>query len=339
MIHLFERDCSVQRRHQKVVELAPAPNLDPALRERICADAVAFARAIGYVNAGTVEFLLDGRGSHVFIEMNPRIQVEHTVTEEVTDVDLVQSPAADRGGGDARRSGPGAGGRSCCAGRRCSAGSPPRTRRTASAPTPAGSPPTARPAAPASGWTAASALGAEVGAHFDSMLVKLTCRGRDFDIAVARARRAVAEFRIRGVATNIPFLQALLDDPDFRAGRVTTSFIDERPQLLTARSSADRGTKLLTYLADVTVNQPHGERPTTVDPAEKLPPVDLAQPPPDGSRQRLLALGPEGFAGELRAQTALAVTDTTFRDAHQSLLATRVRTKDLLAVARARRAR
>ena len=178
-----------------------------------------------------------------------------------------------------------------------------------------------------------TSVGAEVSAYFDSMLVKLTCRGRDFETAVARARRAVTEFRIRGVSTNIPFLQAVLDDPDFKAGRVTTSFIEERPQLLTLRSSADRGTKILTYLADVTVNKPHGERPSAVYPRDKLPQIDLSTPPPDGSRQKLLALGPEGFAKALREQKALAVTETTFRDAHQSLLATRVRTSGLLDVA------
>src|SRR5690606_15893676 len=169
-------------------------------------------------------------------------------------------------------------------------------------------------------------LGAEIGAYFDSMLVKLTCRGRDFPAAAARARRALAEFRIRGVTTNIPFLLAVLDDTDFRAGKVTTSFIDERPQLLDLRRSADRGTKILEYLADVTVNKPHGERPTAVYPHDKLPAIDLSVPPPDGSRQRLLTLGPEGFARALREQDAVAVTDTTFRDGHQSLPATRVRT-------------
>src|SRR5919107_1434098 len=174
--------------------------------------------------------------------------------------------------------------------------------------------------------------GAEISGHFDSMLTKLTCRGRDFTTAVERARRAVAEFRIRGVATNIPFLQAVLDDPDFRAGRVTTAFIEEHPHLLTARSSADRGTRLLNYLADVTVNQPHGPAPVSVNPISKLPDIDLTQPPPDGSRQALLATGPERFARALREQHPVAVTDTTFRDAHQSLLATRVRTRDLLAV-------
>ncbi|MBJ7289633.1 pyruvate carboxylase, partial [Williamsia sp.] len=176
-------------------------------------------------------------------------------------------------------------------------------------------------------------LGAEVSAYFDSMLVKLTCRGRTFDMAVARARRALAEFRIRGVSTNIPFLQGVLDDADFRAGKVTTSFIEDRPQLLTAHASGDRGTKILTYLADVTVNKPHGERPSSVYPRDKLPEIDLTVAPPAGSKQRLTQLGPEGFARALREQSALAVTDTTFRDAHQSLLATRVRTSGLLGVA------
>ena len=232
------------------------------LRDRMCADAVRFAREIGYRNAGTVEFLLDPAGNYVFIEMNPRIQVEHTVTEEITDVDLVQSQMRIAVGRDARRPRPLPGGRSSSAAPPCSAGSPPRTPPTASAPTPARSRPTAPPAAPGvriDGGT--TYTGAEVSAHFDSMLAKLTCRGRDFDKAVERARRAVAEFRIRGVSTNIAFLQAVLDDPDFAAGRVTTSFIEDHPQLLSARASGDRGTKLLTYLADVTVNQPHGAGP------------------------------------------------------------------------------
>ena len=165
------------------------------------------------------------------------------------------------------------------------------------------------------------------------MLVKLTCYGHDFPNAVRRARRAIAEFRIRGVSTNLPFLAAVLADPDFQAGRVTTSFIDERPELLHARQPADRGSRLLSYLADVTVNQPHGPRPAVVEPVDKLPRCDLSIPAPDGSRQLLRELGPERFAARLRAQESVAVTDTTFRDAHQSLLATRVRTRDLLAVA------
>ncbi|CAN5329960.1 hypothetical protein BH11ACT3_BH11ACT3_17490 [soil metagenome] len=168
--------------------------------------------------------------------------------------------------------------------------------------------------------------------HFDSMLVKMTCRGRDFASAVRRARRGLAEFRLRGVTTNIPFLQAVLDDPDFVAGDLSTSFIEERPWLVRGHQSKDRGTKILNWLADVTVNQPNGAGEGALDPAVKLPAIDLEAPAPSGSRQRLLELGPVGFAAALRAQTPLAVTETTFRDAHQSLLATRVRTKDLVAV-------
>ena len=156
---------------------------------------------------------------------------------------------------------------------------------------------------------------------------------RDFATAVRRSRRALAEFRIRGVSTNIPFLQSLLDQPDFVAGRLSTSFIDERPELLTSRTPADRGTKLLTYLAEVTVNQPYGPQRTTLSPRSKLPAVDLDTPPQPGARDLLIRVGPEKFAASLRQQEAVAVTDTTFRDAHQSLLATRVRTRDLLHVA------
>ncbi|MCX2714818.1 pyruvate carboxylase [Mycolicibacterium sp. J2] len=332
VMHLFERDCSVQRRHQKVIELAPAPNLDPAVRAKICADAVAFARQIDYTCAGTIEFLLDERGRHVFIECNPRIQVEHTVTEEITDVDLVSSQlriAAGQTLDDLGLS------QDSVAIR----GAAMQCRITTEDPANGFRPDTGRITAYRSPGGAGIRLdggthtGAEISAHFDSMLVKLTCQGRDFGIAVARARRALAEFRIRGVSTNIPFLQAVLDDPDFRAGRVTTSFIDDRPQLLTAHTPADRGTKILNYLADVTVNKPHGERRSAVYPQDKLPDIDLSVRPPDGSKQKLTELGPTGFADWLRDSPALGVTDTTFRDAHQSLLATRVRSSGLLRVA------
>jgi pyruvate carboxylase len=332
VIHLFERDCSVQRRHQKVIELAPAPNLNSVLRERICADAVAFARKIGYSCAGTVEFLLDERGTHVFIEMNPRIQVEHTVTEEITDVDLVSSQLRIAAGESLHDLG-------LSQDSVVAHGAALQCRITTEDPANGFRPDTGRitayrtPGGAGIRLDGGTHLGAEVSAHFDSMLVKLTCRGRDFATAVRRARRGVAEFRIRGVSTNIPFLQAVLDDPDFIAGRVTTSFIDERPELLTARSSADRGTKILTYLADVTVNKPHGERPSTAYPHDKLPDIDLSSPPPAGSKQKLVELGPSGFAQWLRDSRALAVTDTTFRDAHQSLLATRIRSNGLLMVA------
>ncbi len=332
VMHLFERDCSVQRRHQKVIELAPAPNLDPELRERICADAVALARQIGYSCAGTMEFLLDERGHHVFIECNPRIQVEHTVTEEITDVDLVGSQLRIAAGETLDDLG-------LSQDSLVIRGAAMQCRITTEDPANGFRPDTGRITAYRSPGGAGVRLdggtnvGAEVLAHFDSMLVKLTCRGRDFSTAVSRARRALAEFRIRGVSTNIPFLQAVIEDPDFRAGRVNTSFIDDRPQLLTAHTPADRGTKILNYLADVTVNKPNGERPSAVYPQDKLPALDLSTVPAAGSKQRLIELGPEGFAAWMRDSKALGVTDTTFRDAHQSLLATRLRSTGLLKVA------
>ena len=331
VIHLYERDCSVQRRHQKVVELAPAPNLDPDLRDRICAHAVAFARAIGYVNAGTVEFLLDPKtGRYVFIEMNPRIQVEHTVTEEVTDVDLVSSQLRIASGetladlGLSQESVRIRGAALQC-------------RITTEDPANGFRPDTGKITAYRAPGGAGIRLdggtvfdGAVIGAHFDSMLVKLTCRGRDLETAVRRARRALAEFRIRGVNTNIAFLEGLVSDPDFLAGNVTTSFIEERPGLLDTPTPADRGSKILSYVAHITVNKPYGEHRPGIHPRDKLPALDLETPPPAGALQRLRELGPEAFAAQLRAQQPVAVTDTTFRDAHQSLLATRVRTRDLL---------
>ena len=336
-VHLFERDCSIQRRHQKVLEIAPAPNLSDEIRQRLYADAIAFARSIGYVNAGTVEFLLDtvgGRaGQHVFIEMNPRIQVEHTVTEEVTDVDIVQSQIRIAAGESLAELG-------LSQDKIQLRGVALQCRITTEDPTAGFRPDTGKITTYRSPGGAGIRMdggtinpGAQISPHFDSMLVKLTCRGRDYAAAVTRSKRALAEFRIRGVSTNISFLQAVLDDPDFAAGNLSTSFIDERPELFRGPTSKDRGTKILSWLADVTVNQPNGAQIATVNPSEKLPMIDISEPAPAGSRQRLQLLGPKGFAEALRTQTALAVTDTTFRDAHQSLLATRVRTKDLLAVA------
>ncbi len=335
-VHLFERDCSVQRRHQKVIEIAPAPNLDESIRQAMYRDAIAFAKSIGYVNAGTVEFLLDTagerKGQHVFIEMNPRIQVEHTVTEEVTDVDLVQSQMRIAFGQSLAELGlqqenlhlRGAALQCRITTEDPAAGFRPDTGKITTYRSPGGA------GIRLDGGTVAA--GAQISPHFDSMLVKMTCRGRDFASAVQRARRGLAEFRLRGVTTNIPFLQAVLDDPDFIAGDLSTAFIEERPWLVTGRQSKDRGTKALSWLAEVTVNQPNGAGMGVISPSLKLPEVDLSVAAPAGSRQRLLAVGPTAFAAELRAQTALAVTDTTFRDAHQSLLATRVRTRDLVAV-------
>ncbi|MGI9083876.1 MAG: pyruvate carboxylase [Aeromicrobium sp.] len=339
LVHLHERDCSVQRRHQKVVEIAPAPHLDEAVRRQICDDAVRFATAIGYSCAGTVEFLLGADGRHVFIEMNPRIQVEHTVTEEITGVDLVQAQMRIASGerladlGLAQQSAITAIGAALQC--RITTEDPgnefrPDTGQITTYRSPGG------PGVRLDGGT--TYTGAEISAHFDSLLSKLTCRGPDLPTAVTRARRALGEFRVGGVATNIGFLKSLLSHPDFVSAMsggspVTTTFIDEHPELLTAQPPAEEAEKLLGYLADVTVNRPNGSAPVSIDPRSKLPDVDLDVAPPDGSRQRLLDLGPEGWARALRESDTIGVTDTTFRDAHQSLLATRVRTRDLLEAA------
>jgi len=337
VVHLFERDCSVQRRNQKVVEIAPAPLIDEDLRQKLYRDAVAFAKEIGYKNAGTVEFLIDtvgaNAGKHVFIEMNPRIQVEHTVTEEITDIDLVQSQMRIAAGETLDQLGlsqdkiarHGFAIQCRITTEDPAAGFRPDTGKITTYRSPGGA------GIRLDGGTATT--GSEVSPHFDSLLVKLITRGATFDAAVVRARRALAEFRIRGVSTNIAFLQAVLNDPTFASGDLSTSFIDERPELFTAKQSQDRGTKILQWLAEVTVNQPWGARGGHISPALKLPAISVTEAAPAGSRQRLLELGPAAFAKALRAQTPVAITDTTFRDAHQSLLATRVRGRDLVQVA------
>lgn len=332
VVHLYERDCSVQRRHQKVVEVAPAPALDPDLRDEICASAVTFGDHIGYVNAGTVEFLVDRDGSFVFIEMNPRVQVEHTVTEETTDIDIVRSQIQIASGSTLTDLG-------LVQDRIYQRGAALQCRITTEDPSNGFRPDTGRILAYRDPGGAGIRLdggggyqGAEVTPYFDSMLTKLTCRGATFDVALSRARRALAEFRVRGPVTNIGFLQALLQSEDFAVGGVTTSFIDERPYLTEGVASPDRATKLLRWLGEVTVNQPHGVSPAKENPTTKLP--SLPEQRPNGSKQRLDELGPAGFAAWMRAESSLLVTDTTLRDAHQSILATRVRTIDLVEGAR-----
>ncbi len=333
VIHLFERDCSVQRRHQKVIELAPAPSLDRELRDAICADAVRFAREIGYVNAGTVEFLVDvERGEYVFIEMNPRIQVEHTVTEETTGVDLVRSQLLIAGGATLPELG-------LSQASIHQHGFALQCRITTEDPADNFRPDTGRISAYRAPGGAGIRLdegsayvGAEVPPYYDSLLLKLTARAEDFATAIARAHRAVDEVRVRGVATNQAFLSAVLDDPDFRAGHTYTTFVDERPWLTRVEGHGDRASKLLRRLAEVTVNRPHGPVPAVTEPRRKLPALPPGEPPP-GSRQRLRELGPEGFARWLREQEAVQLTDTTLRDAHQSLLATRMRTFDMVTAA------
>ena len=330
VIHLFERDCSLQRRHQKVVEIAPAQHISPKLRDRICNDAVRFSKEIGYVGAGTVEFLVDEAGNYVFIEMNPRIQVEHTVTEEITGVDLVKSQMRIAAGASLEEIG-------------LSQesvhihGVALQCRITTEDPANGFRPDTGiitayrSPGGAGVRLDGAAQLGGEITAHFDSMLVKMTCRGSDFDNTVVRAQRALAEFVISGVATNVGFLRALLREPDFLAKRISTSFIADHPWLLAAPPADDEQGRILDYLADVTVNRPHGLPPQVGFASEKLPKLGSLR---RGSRDLLRDLGPQKFADQLRRQSALAVTDTTFRDAHQSLLATRVRSAALVDAAR-----
>ncbi|MDO4760992.1 MAG: pyruvate carboxylase [Corynebacterium sp.] len=330
VIHLFERDCSLQRRHQKVVEIAPAQHLDPQLREQICNDAVKFCKEIGYTGAGTVEFLVDEQGNYVFIEMNPRIQVEHTVTEEVTGVDLVKAQMQIAAGATLKELG-------LTQESIHTEGAALQCRITTEDPNNGFRPDTGvvtayrSPGGAGVRLDGAAQLGGEITAHFDSMLVKMTCRGADFATAVSRAQRALAEFTVSGVSTNIGFLRALLREPDFTSKRVATSFIADHPWLLSAPPADDEAGRILDYLADVTVNRPHGAPPAVGAAVDKLPALGKLR---RGSRDMLRDLGPVEFAKSLRRQSALAVTDTTFRDAHQSLLATRVRSSALVDAAR-----
>ncbi len=332
VVHLYERDCSVQRRHQKVVEIAPAQHITEEQRERICADAVAFCKEINYEGAGTVEFLVDEQGNHVFIEMNPRVQVEHTVTEEVTGIDIVKNQMY------------------IAAGAKLEdlhltqdlievTGAALQCRITTEDPKNGFRPDAGTitgyrsPGGAGVRLDGSVAVGTTITPNFDSLLVKMTCRGRNFQVAVDRALRALNEFTVDGVSTNIGFLRALLSEPEFRHERINTGFIADHPNLLDAPSAADDAGKILNYLANVTVNKPNGPRPTNIQPSKKLPKADYGELP-RGSRDELLELGPKKWAEKLRNQTALGVTETTFRDAHQSLLATRVRTNTLVAAAK-----
>lgn len=335
VVHLFERDCSIQRRHQKVLEIAPAPGLDPALRRELCDTAVRFARHIGYENAGTVEFLLAG-GSFYFIEMNPRIQVEHTVTEEVTGIDLVQSQIRIARGERLAEIG-------IIASELETRGFAIQCRITTENPENRFLPDFGQlisyrsPGGLGVRLDAGSAFaGALITPYYDSLLVKLTTKGRSLEEAASRTLRALGEFRVRGVETNIRFLENVLRHGVFLDGGCTTAFIDGTPELLHFPPRRDRGTRLLQYVAEVTVNGRPGVPRSTPDPerSEPEPPShDREAPPPDGTKQILDRLGPEKFMEWIRGQERVLVTDTTFRDAHQSLLATRMRTHDMLAVA------
>ncbi|MGA2583968.1 MAG: pyruvate carboxylase [Tepidisphaeraceae bacterium] len=341
LVHLWERDCSVQRRHQKVVEVAPSINLPRELRVEICEAARRLCAGANYRNAGTVEFLLDlDKHEFFFIEVNPRVQVEHTVTEVVTGFDIVKSQILIAQGHKLH--------------------DPPinippqeeieprgyamQCRITTEDPEnhfipDYGRLTTYRSAAGfgirLDGGTAFG--GAVITPYFDSLLVKVIASGNSFDEAIHRMERSLSEFRIRGVKTNIPFLENLIRHPTFVAGDATTTFIDSTPELFRFRAKRDRATKILSYLGDVIING-RSDVKGKIDPKRHfvdppIPDFKRGVPPTPGTRDLLLKLGPEKFAEWVRKQKRLMFTDTTFRDAHQSLLATRVRTFDLLAIA------
>jgi len=340
VMHLHERDCSVQRRHQKVIEVAPSYGLADGVVRELCDAASRMAQEIRYDNAGTIEFLYDlDRHEWFFIEMNPRIQVEHTVTEQITGIDLVQSQILIAQGHslNSRELGLPA------------QGQVPRNgyaiqcRVTTEDPGNKFMPDYGKILAYRSSGGFGLRLdggmgysGAVITPFYDSLLVKVISSGQTFDLACQRADRALREFRIRGVKTNIPFLENVIAHADFRAGLATTTLIDTTPDLFTFIPRRDRATKVLNFIGNVIVNgNPHAKGfvpPRPLTPA-RLPPWDPRQAPPEGTRNLLLQLGPKGFAEWTLKQKRLLLTDTTLRDAHQSLLATRVRTYDMLAPA------
>jgi pyruvate carboxylase len=340
VLHLHERDCSVQRRHQKVVEIAPSVGLDEKVRRELCEAAVRMAREVKYDNAGTIEFLYDlDRNEWFFIEMNPRIQVEHTVTEVITGIDLVRSQILVAQGyslfapqldlppqENIQRSGFAV-----------------QCRITTEDPENKFTPDygkilTYRSAA-GFGIRLDGGMGdagSVITPFYDSLLVKVTASGRTLPLALQRMDRALREFRIRGVKTNIPFLENVIANETFRSGLATTTLIDTTPELLSFKPRRDRATKLLNLLGDIIVNgNPQAkDRPVKTQPSVIVPPkCDGKEEPAAGTRQILLEKGARKFAEWTLKQKRLLITDTTFRDAHQSLLATRVRTYDMLLVA------
>jgi len=337
IIHLFERDCSIQRRHQKLVEVAPCTSITEELRQRICEAAVQLMKDVEYVNAGTVEFLVSGNDFY-FIEVNPRVQVEHTITEMITGIDIVQTQILIAQGNSLHNE---------------KVGIPlqndiPRigfaiqARVTTEDPLNNFMPDTGKIMAYRSGGgfgvrldTGNSFQGAVITPYYDSLLVKVTTHALTFEGAVAKLNRNLKEFRIRGIKTNIPFLENVMQHKDFLSGEYNTSFVDSSPELFVFAKRRDRGTKLLNYIGNVTVNGFPGisssEKPAFEDVI--IPNVSDIQIADKGTKQLLDELGPDEFSKWLKNQPNVLFTDTTFRDAHQSLLATRIRSKDLQAVA------
>ncbi|KAM8712587.1 hypothetical protein ACLKA7_012997 [Drosophila subpalustris] len=351
VVHLFERDCSVQRRHQKVVEIAPAPRLPIEIRDKMTEAAVRLAKHVGYENAGTVEFLCDESGNFYFIEVNARLQVEHTVTEEITGIDLVQSQIRIAEGMTLNELG-------LTQEKIVPRGFAIQCRVTTEDPANDFQPNTGRLEVFRSGEgmgirldSASTYAGAIISPYYDSLLVKVISHASDLQSSAAKMNRALREFRIRGVKTNIPFLLNVLENQKFLHGVLDTYFIDEHPQLFKFTTTQNRAQKLLNYLGEVLVNGPQTPLATTLKPAEVNPhvptiPLDLSPEalerekngeakvtePPQGLRDIIVREGPEAFAKKVRSRKNLLLMDTTFRDAHQSLLATRVRTHDLLKI-------
>ncbi|ODV96927.1 hypothetical protein PACTADRAFT_48715 [Pachysolen tannophilus NRRL Y-2460] len=345
VIHLFERDCSVQRRHQKVVEIAPAKTLPIEVRDAILADAVKLAKSANYRNAGTAEFLVDKQNRHYFIEINPRIQVEHTITEEITGVDIVAAQIQITAGASLEQLG-------LLQDKITTRGFAIQCRITTEDPSKNFAPDTGKIEVYRSAGGNGVRLdggngfaGAIISPHYDSMLVKCSCSGSTYEIARRKMIRSLVEFRIRGVKTNIPFLLSLLTHETFVNGDCWTTFIDDTPSLFDMMTTQNRAQKLLAYLGDLAVNgssikgqvglpklDKEASIPILHDPKTGAP-IDIEKAPPKGWRDVLLEKGPVEFAKEVRKFKGTLIMDTTWRDAHQSLLATRVRTIDLLNIA------
>ncbi|MEC5422821.1 pyruvate carboxylase [Virgibacillus sp. C22-A2] len=337
IVHLFERDCSVQRRHQKVVEVAPSLALSDEIRSEMCDAAVDLMKKVNYINAGTVEFLVTGEEFY-FIEVNPRVQVEHTITEMVTGIDIVQTQIKVAEGRDLHDE---------------SVGMPLQndikvngyaiqSRVTTEDPLNNFMPDTGKIMAYRSGGGFGVRLdagngfqGAIISPHYDSLLVKVSTWALSFDQAAHKMVRNLKEFRIRGIKTNIPFLENVILHEQFLSGRYSTTFIDQTPELFVFPKRKDRGTKMLSYIGHTTINGGEGMKKSSKPDFSKLtiPKVNSLEEVPAGTKQILDERGPEGLAKWLKEQKEVMLTDTTFRDAHQSLLATRVRTKDLLQIA------
>ncbi|PRT55287.1 Pyruvate carboxylase [Wickerhamiella sorbophila] len=340
VIHLFERDCSVQRRHQKVVEIAPAVSLNEGVRNAILADAVKLAQVAGYKNAGTAEFLVDNQNRHYFIEINPRIQVEHTITEEITGIDIVAAQIQIAAGATLEDLGLQQDNitiRGCAI----------QCRITTEDASKNFQPDTGRVEVYRSAGGNGVRLdggngfaGAVITPYYDSLLVKCTCLGSNFETARRKTLRSLIEFRVRGVKTNIPFLLSLITHPTFIANQCWTTFIDDEPSLFQLFKFQNRAHRILAFLADVLVNGsslvgqrglPSLKSPVQVPSLTGIP--DVSVKPQNGLRYLLLNEGPEAVAKAVRNFDGTMIMDTTWRDAHQSLLATRLRTYDLLKIA------